>query len=132
MINHILVPLDGSALAECVLPHVMAMAPVTNARITLSHVMEYAHIRGETPAVDPVDWHLRKHKSEKYLEQIADHLKKNGLNVEHTILEGNPAEGIIEFARNNGVDLIVLSTHGLIDKVNRRRTIEAWQSDNSN
>jgi len=113
MINHILVPLDGSALAECVLPHVMAIAPVTNARVTLSHVMEYEHIRSGTPGVDPVDWHLRKHKSEKYLEQIADHLQKSGLSVEHTILEGNPAECIIEFARNNNVDLIALSTHGL-------------------
>ena len=113
MINHILVPLDGSALAECVLPHVMAMAGVTNARVTLSHVMEYEHMRGGTPGVDPVNWHLRKHKSEKYLEQIADQLQKSGLKVEHVVLEGNPAEGIIEFARNNNVDLIVLSTHGL-------------------
>ena len=31
MINHILVPLDGSTLAECVLPHVAAIAPVTHA-----------------------------------------------------------------------------------------------------
>jgi len=112
MINHILVPLDDSALAECVLPHVMAIAPVMNARVTLSHVMEHPHNGGGTPAIDPVDWHLRKHKSEKYLEQIADHLQKSGLSVEHTILEGNPAECIIEFARNNNVDLIALSTHG--------------------
>ncbi len=42
MINHILVPLDGSALAECVLPHVTAIAPVTNARITLLHVLQPA------------------------------------------------------------------------------------------
>jgi len=112
MINHILVPLDDSPLAECVLPHVMAIAPVMNARVTLTHVMEHPHNGSGTPAVDPVDWHLRKHKSEKYLEQIADHLQKSGLSIEHTILEGNPAESIIEFARNNTVDLIALSTHG--------------------
>jgi nucleotide-binding universal stress UspA family protein len=114
VINHILVPLDGSALAECVLPHVLAMAPVTNARITLSHVMEDVYSRGGAPGgVDPVDWHLRKHKSEKYLERIAGHLQQAGLTVDITMLEGNPAECIIEFARNNDVDLIVLSTHGL-------------------
>jgi nucleotide-binding universal stress UspA family protein len=39
-------------------------------------------------------------------------LRKSGLKVEHTIIEGNPAESIIEFARNNNVDLIALSTHG--------------------
>ena len=37
-INHILVPLDSSRLAECVLPHVLAIAPVMNARVTLTHV----------------------------------------------------------------------------------------------
>ena len=111
MINHILVPLDDSLLAECVLPHVMAIAPVTNAHITLTHVME--NQRGlETPAVDLIDWHLRKHESEKYLEKIAARLQTAGLKVDHTILEGNPAECIIDHARNNNVDLIALSTHG--------------------
>ena len=113
MINHILVPLDGSALAECVLPHVVAIAPVTNARVTLTHVMEYEHIRGGTPGVDPVEWHLRKHKLEKYLAQIAIDLQDFNLSVEYVILEGNTAESIIEFSRNNNVDLIALSTHGL-------------------
>jgi nucleotide-binding universal stress UspA family protein len=112
VIDHILAPLDGSALAECVLPHVMAIAPATNARLTLAHVMEHTHYEGQTLAVDPVDWHLQKRKLEMYLEQIAERLRTSGLNVEHTIIEGNPAESIIEFARNNNVDLIALSTHG--------------------
>lgn len=113
MINHILVPLDGSTLAEGVLSHILALAPATSARITLVQVMEYEHMGIGSLGVDPVDWHLRKHKSEKYLDQIADDLQNSGLRVEYAILEGNPAEGIIEFARNNNVDLIALSTHGL-------------------
>jgi len=113
MINHILIPLDGSALAECVLPHVMAITPVTNAHVTLLHVMEHPQNGRGTAAVDPVDWHLQKQKSEKYLEQIAGRLSKSGvLGVEHIVLEGNPANGVIDFARNNNVDLIALSTHG--------------------
>jgi nucleotide-binding universal stress UspA family protein len=112
MINHILVPLDNSTLAECVLPHVMAIAPVMNARVTLLHVMEHPHNGNGTPAVDPVDWHLRKHNSERYLEEIADRLRNSGLNTDYSIVEGNPAQSIIEFARNNKVDLITLSTHG--------------------
>lgn len=113
MINHILVPLDGSTLAECVLPHVVATAPITNARVTLAHVMEYEHIGGGIPGVDPVEWHLRKHKLEKYLAQIAVDLQDFDLSVEYVILEGNTAESIIEFSRNNNVDLIAISTHGL-------------------
>lgn len=112
VINHILVPLDNSILAECVLPHVAAIASAMNARVTLLHVLEHSHNGNGTPAVDPVDWHLRKHKSERYLEQIAERLQDAGSRIESIILEGSAAQSIIEFARSNDVDLIVLSTHG--------------------
>jgi nucleotide-binding universal stress UspA family protein len=112
MINHILVPLDGSILAECVLPHVAAIAPVTHARITLLHVLQ-KHQNGGTPAVDPVEWHLQKQNAEKYLEGIVNRLSETGiLGVESVILEGNPAGSVVEFARGNNADLIALSTHG--------------------
>ena len=112
MIDHILVPLDGSTLAEYVLPHVKAMAPVMNAHITLLHVMENPRNKDETLTIDPVNWHLRKHKLEIYLEKITERLRSSGLNVESAILEGDPSESIVEYARNEDVDLIALSTHG--------------------
>jgi len=113
VINHILVPLDGSALAECVLPHVIAIAPVTNARVTLLHVMQPLQSGREGSAVDPIEWHLQKQNSEKYLEHVASQLNGSGiLGVERMILEGGPASSVVDFARNNNVDLIVLSTHG--------------------
>lgn len=113
MINHILVPLDGSTLAECVLPHVAAIAPVTHARVTLLHVLQQPQNGRSTPAIDPVDWHLQKQNAEKYLQEIAARLNETGiLGVESVILEGNPAGSVIDFARNNNVDLIALSTHG--------------------
>jgi len=60
-----------------------------------------------------VEWHLQKQNSEKYLEQIVNQLNSAGiLGVESIILEGNPANSVIDFARNNNVDLIALSTHG--------------------
>jgi nucleotide-binding universal stress UspA family protein len=112
MINHILVPLDGSPLAECVLPHVTAIAPVTHARVTLLHVLQQNQNGGGAP-VDPVEWHLRKQNAEKYMEGIVNRLSEAGiLGVEPVILEGNPAGTVIEFARSNNVDLIALSTHG--------------------
>jgi nucleotide-binding universal stress UspA family protein len=111
VINHILVPLDGSALAECVLPHVEAIAPVTNARITLIHVLEHPDtVSGGF--IDPMGWHMQKQESQAYLERMVEHLQKMGLSAEHIVLEGKSAEGIIEFAHTNAVDLIALSTHG--------------------
>lgn len=113
MHNHILVPLDGSALAECVLPHVIALAPMSNAKVTLLHVMQQPQHGQSTPAVDPIEWHLQKQNSEKYLDQVVMKLNQSGvLGVEPVILEGNPANTVIEYARANHVDLIILSTHG--------------------
>jgi nucleotide-binding universal stress UspA family protein len=113
VINHILVPLDGSTLAECVLPHVVAIAPVNNARVTLLHVMQPLQNRHGGSAVDPIEWHLQKQNSEKYLGQIVSQLNQAGiLGVERLILEGHPASIVVDFAGSNNVDLIVLSTHG--------------------
>ncbi len=111
MINHILVPLDGSSLAECVLPHALGVAQAVNARITLLHVLERPHVTGELPT-DPLHWHLKKSAIKGYLDQITADLQESGLQVTNTILEGVSAERIIEYAHAGNVDLIALSTHG--------------------
>jgi nucleotide-binding universal stress UspA family protein len=112
VINHILVPLDGSTLAECVLPHVKAIAPVTKARVTLIHVLEHPENRNGGSPVDPLGWHMQKQEAQRYLEEKTEQLQKEGFDTSLVILEGKSAEGIIEFAHTNGVDMIALSTHG--------------------
>jgi nucleotide-binding universal stress UspA family protein len=112
VINHILVPLDGSSLAECVLPHVIAIAPVTNAHVTLIHVLEQPQNRNGNSPIDPVGWHMQKQELQGYLEQTVQRMQKSGLDVSHALLEGKSAESIIEYAHANNVDLIALSTHG--------------------
>lgn len=112
MINHILIPLDESPLAECVLPHVLTIARSTNAYITLLHVLELPRAVIDKQAVDPLEWHLRKQKAEEYLHDIATKLRHKNLKVEDVIMEGPPAECVIDFANNNDVDLIALSSHG--------------------
>ena len=112
MISHILVPLDGSALAECVLPHVLAIASPANTRITLLHVLEPPHAKGDEQTIDPLEWHLKKREAGVYLDGIAQRLQEAELKVENVTLEGLPADCVIDFANNNDITLIVLSTHG--------------------
>ncbi len=112
MIDHILVPLDGSALAECVLPHVLSIALGTHPQITLLHVLEFTHSTADSLPVDPLEWHLRKQEAEEYLGKIASQLRTKGLQVKQVITEGSPAEHVIDFANSNEVDLIALSSHG--------------------
>jgi nucleotide-binding universal stress UspA family protein len=113
VIDQILAPLDGSALAECVLPHIISIAAVTHAKITLIQVLENPVGGKDTsPPIDPVKWQMQKQESQAYLENIAKKLQDSGLEATYAILEGNPAESIINFAHKNKMDLIALSTHG--------------------
>jgi nucleotide-binding universal stress UspA family protein len=112
MIGHILVPLDGSVLAECVLPHVLATIPSADTRITLLHVLEPPRLKGDEQTIDPLEWHLKKREAEVYLDSIAQQLREAKLQVEYVIQEGLPADCVIDFANNNDVKMIILSTHG--------------------
>jgi len=112
MFNHILVPLDGSSLAECVLPHVIAVAKAFNSQVTLIRVFEQPRSPAFSQAIDPLEWHLVKTEAEAYLNEVAAHLQGLGLKVQRTLKEGNAAEHIIEFAHHNESDLIILSSHG--------------------
>jgi nucleotide-binding universal stress UspA family protein len=108
MNEHILVPLDGSTLAECVLPHTMAVARSLNARITLLQVLEPPR----TGRVDPLAWSMRKVQAQVYLGEQAARLQALALPVEPVVVEGHAAEGILHCAQRRAVDLFVLSSHG--------------------
>jgi nucleotide-binding universal stress UspA family protein len=112
-IRHVLVPLDGSPLAECALPWAVAVAQALAARVTLLRVLE-------TPALsiasshhhDTVDWQMRRAEAQGWLARIDRDLRARELTSAGALLEGRPAEQIIDFARAQQVDLVVLSSHG--------------------
>ncbi len=112
MFNRILLPMDRSPLAECVLPHVAAIARAFESQVTLVHVMDPPHRMNWRRAVDPLNWRIRKAEAESYLGDLVLRLQKAGLAAEKQILEGPAAERIVEFSHKNDVPLIVLSSHG--------------------
>jgi len=112
MLDHILLPLDGSSLSECVLPHAAAMAQAMDAKITLLQVVDQQGGQGKPGAVDPLNWHIHKSEIEAYLSEIAGRLGVLDLPTEKVILEGKPSQRIIDYAQEKGVDLIILSSHG--------------------
>jgi nucleotide-binding universal stress UspA family protein len=112
MFDHILLPLDGSSLAECVLPHAVALANIFDARCTLLRVLQSANSGEQNQPVDPLEWRMNKAEAEAYLQEIAKRLRTAGLETERVILEGQAAQRIVEFAQSNKIDLIVLSSHG--------------------
>ncbi len=112
MFDLILVPLDGSLLAECVLPHAMAMAQAFDAKVTLLRVLD-KHQDGQSAQLfDLLDWQIAKTDAKLYLEKVAARFNESGVQTQEAVLEGLAAESITEFAQNQGIKLIILSSHG--------------------
>lgn len=112
MFDPILVPLDGSQLAECVLPHVVAIAQSFNAEITLLRILEQNQTGSSAQLFDLLNWQINKTKAVLYLEKTKARFQESGLRARTSVLEGLEAEGITEYAQNQGIKLIVLSSHG--------------------
>ena len=120
MYQKILVPLDGSDLAECALSHVESLVKDGSAgEVTLLNIVKvdipWAEMHDEMPM--PIDINkLRKPlfaASRKYLAKVASRLSSKGIKVKTKALEANrPAYTIIDYTQKNGMDLIVMATHG--------------------
>ncbi len=111
MLNHILVPLDGSPLAECVLPHTVAVARAFESQVTLLRILGPPSAAG-LAQVDPLDWQFSKTEAKAYMDEMSARLQEAGLRTENALVEGLAAERIIEFAHSHAADLIMLNSHG--------------------
>jgi len=112
MFDPILVPLDGSLLAECVLPHVVAIARAFNTKVILLRALEKNRTNGSAQLFDLLNWQIKKTEAKLYLEKISARLIKSQLRIDATVLEGLVAKSITEFAQSQGMKLIILSSHG--------------------
>ena len=110
MYKHILVPLDGSPLAERVLPHIEGLAKETGAKISLLRVV----IARTMPGVDPTEDQVEVvRQAEEYLEQVAKRLRSAGLEVDAHVRYGHDAEEILAHADGPSIDLVAMCSHGM-------------------
>lgn len=112
MFDHILVPLDGSALAECVLPHVAAFATLGGARVTVARVLEPPTLAGQPRPTDALAWQLARDEARAYLAGVQRELAPHDVDADTRVFEGQPAGALIGYAHDHDVDLIALSSHG--------------------
>ena len=122
MYRMILVPLDGSDLAEIVLPHVemLAKAGAQPAEVVLLEVVEparaivagYGDGMGQAAILAQQAAEAEREDAQKYLPEVEKRLKAKGLNVRSEIKTGNAGDEILDFAANNPVDLIAMASHG--------------------
>ena len=118
MYKRILVPLDGSQLAECVLPHVESIAKGCGVEeVVLLRVTEPVHhscdldgcVNQETMSSIDAD---NKAAAEKYLSQLTERTRYDGVSIKSEVMTGTPGETIADYATKNSIDLIAIATHG--------------------
>lgn len=107
--THILVPLDGSQMAEYILPYVESMASAFDSEVTLLHIIET-----ENPNEDRLTPSLRNARTDiaAYLVSMADKLANHHVRTEWQISTGEPSREIARYAHEKGADLVMMSTHG--------------------
>ena len=117
MYQRILIPLDGSELAECALPHAKEIAKGCNiGEVVLLEVVEPpSSFTGGS--IDFIAFQNASHRAiveaaEGYVAKVQSQLSSEGLNVRSEVLIGKAAETIMEFAEKNAVDIIAIATHG--------------------
>lgn len=131
MFQKILVPLDGSKLAECALPYAEELAKSCHTeKVILVSVTE--RVRGYRSITDysktleqqmfspePIGQRIvgeavgkKEKQAQRYLNRVAKRLEAMGIKVSTEVLLGNPAEEITIYAKHPGCDIIIMSSHG--------------------
>lgn len=113
--RRILVPLDGSPVAEQALPAATSVAQALDAEMILFRV-PIAHVSGSFTG----EWYLplegtfetANQIAEAYLDRMAERLRGGGNQVTTAMWTGGVANAIIEYAEANQIDLIAMCTHG--------------------
>jgi nucleotide-binding universal stress UspA family protein len=114
MYKRALVPLDGSSVAEAIIPFILDIAGPLDMEVVLLRVVEPIApmvIEGSRH-VEVEDIEARRTDAEEYLAPVAVELRNKGVRVESRVRRGNPADEIVAAAREAGADLIAMSTHG--------------------
>jgi nucleotide-binding universal stress UspA family protein len=113
MYRQILMPLDGSGVAEQVIPHVEALAQAFRAHVIVLWVTPPVARVGGVPVASEERWQAEYDaEATPYLERIEQRLRGDGLQPTIERANGVPADAIIERAEVLEADLIAMMTHG--------------------
>jgi nucleotide-binding universal stress UspA family protein len=109
MFKKILVPLDGSKLAEKILPQVKELVKFSGAEVHLLKVVMSYEI---DPKKDKEELEKLAGEAQEYLDQVAARLKKKGIQASAIVAYGKDAVQICDYASGKKCNLIAMSTHG--------------------
>jgi nucleotide-binding universal stress UspA family protein len=113
--HKILAPLDGSDIGEAALPYAETIATNSRASVSLLQVISPPGTV-EANLLGGPDWRkfvkAMHDAGENYLKSVAERLSGRGIKVTYEVATGDPADKIVEYAEDKGINLIAMSTHG--------------------
>jgi nucleotide-binding universal stress UspA family protein len=113
MYQRVLVPLDGSELAESILPFAEKVAgPAELILLRVVEPLSAGEVMASAGVVTPDALLARELDAKHYLAGVEQRLKSKGLRVQRRLQLGHPAEEILATAKASGADLIAMTTHG--------------------
>lgn len=119
MQRHILVPLDGSALAETILPHAVRLAHATHGTLILLRVVPLPvltdPLTGAVPGMAGTydAWEGDAVEAHDYLTSVIERLDTADLTIQTAVLDGDPASTIVAYAQERAAGLLIaMATHG--------------------
>jgi len=117
MYHNILVPLDGSKMAEAILDYVEDMARQDKAKVILLQVEDAPMMLGHDEVIDTSTYKKalkkRKQRVKSYLVNLKERLLESGIDAHYKIGHGSIKMAILEAAEEEKADLIAMATHGL-------------------
>jgi nucleotide-binding universal stress UspA family protein len=115
MYKKILVPLDGSDISKYALEHVKEIALSCGVpKVIILYVVEPINPGMYEVPAQVIDDAAQKGKDfgNRYLNSVVVNMKGQGLEVEPVLMSGKVTESILGYAKDNGVDLIAMTSHG--------------------
>ena len=109
MYKGILIPLDGSKLAEESIPTAINLAKLFGAKITLIQIYETLALLENDREIESK---RLQDRAAQYLSQLEGKIQENGISAEVVIKAGNPGFDICKYAERSDIDLIILTSHG--------------------
>nr|WP_290667195.1 universal stress protein [Ardenticatena sp.] len=113
-LHRLLVPLDGSDLAERALSYAQVFARLYEAELHLLHVLSLpvSGLAGlEAGPVEAAYWATIREEGERYLERVAAQLREEGFSVQSALRTEPIAEAILQYEEEANIDLVVMTTH---------------------
>ncbi len=110
--RNIVIATDGSENTQKAISYGIKIAKISGATVHALYVVDTSSLSQSWTAGWETMYEILKNGGQKAISQVKEYGETSGIEVKEVLLEGHPSSEIIDFAENNGIDLIVMGTLG--------------------